>query len=579
MKKTENGITLVVLVITIVILLILAGITIAAVSGGNGLLANSKKAKNNYGISKAKEFIEIEISNLQVDKMVNESRAAELRDLNEFDNTDSNNYTDEIKLKTPVKEGDTSSILIYDGYEVEVSSELKVGKINGKDYTTGDGNNNGGSQTGGDNSKTDNDEKESVKSDIQVTLGDGMIPIKYSNGGWYICSKDDEEWFNYEKKLYANVTLMDDLTTDKHTNEEIKAMTTREQLETLAGDRIQKYGSMFVWIPRYAYKITSGYHDGGVHTSYRTVYSGGSYVDREYTGNVSGSTSVKFIDTNNYYRDGSGKVTNYTPASYYDYVVHPAFDWGGEKLEGIWIAKYEASASATQNYNNDFPQTKYVPDNSLDAYVGISIDESIAMAKLLTSSSNKNYYGTEKSSIDPHLIKNTEWGAAAYMAYSEYGMVPSVARYTSHGGSMTGNETGIYDMAGRYWEYVAAYVPCTNSSYVDSNGIYRRALAGLDSKYKDTYGETRFVDQLLIMDKMYDRIGDAIYETGRYGDDDGCNAWGNDINGLPYTDTPVFARGGCYDDGTGAGICAVGRTTGKYDWATCAFRSCIVVTQ
>ena len=67
---------------------------------------------------------------------------------------------------------------------------------------------------------------------------------------------------------------------------------------------------MFVWIPRYAYKITSGYHDG---------------------------------------RDDSGKVTNYTTASYYDYVVHPAFDWEEEKLEGIWIAKYEASASATQN--------------------------------------------------------------------------------------------------------------------------------------------------------------------------------------------------------------------------------------
>ena len=94
---------------------------------------------------------------------------------------ESNSYKDEIKLKTPVKDGDTSSILIYDGYEVEISSELKVAKVNGKDYTTGDGNNNIGEQTGENNSKPDKDENESVKSDIQVTLGDGMIPIKYSN--------------------------------------------------------------------------------------------------------------------------------------------------------------------------------------------------------------------------------------------------------------------------------------------------------------------------------------------------------------------------------------------------------------
>ena len=40
MKNNQRGITLVALVITIIVLLILAGVTIAALSGDNGILTN-----------------------------------------------------------------------------------------------------------------------------------------------------------------------------------------------------------------------------------------------------------------------------------------------------------------------------------------------------------------------------------------------------------------------------------------------------------------------------------------------------------------------------------------------------------
>lgn len=43
--KNQKGITLVALVITIVVLLILAGVTISMVMGDNGVLKNSQKAK------------------------------------------------------------------------------------------------------------------------------------------------------------------------------------------------------------------------------------------------------------------------------------------------------------------------------------------------------------------------------------------------------------------------------------------------------------------------------------------------------------------------------------------------------
>ncbi len=48
MNKTEKnirGITLIALVITIIVLLILAGVTIAALSGDNGILQRATEAK------------------------------------------------------------------------------------------------------------------------------------------------------------------------------------------------------------------------------------------------------------------------------------------------------------------------------------------------------------------------------------------------------------------------------------------------------------------------------------------------------------------------------------------------------
>lgn len=46
--KEQKGITLVALVITIIILLILAGISIATLTGENGLFSRAKQAKNEY---------------------------------------------------------------------------------------------------------------------------------------------------------------------------------------------------------------------------------------------------------------------------------------------------------------------------------------------------------------------------------------------------------------------------------------------------------------------------------------------------------------------------------------------------
>ena len=57
-NKQERGITLLILVITIIILLILAGITINVIIGDNGIIGNAGQAKEKAEIANEKEIVE-----------------------------------------------------------------------------------------------------------------------------------------------------------------------------------------------------------------------------------------------------------------------------------------------------------------------------------------------------------------------------------------------------------------------------------------------------------------------------------------------------------------------------------------
>ena len=59
--KNNKGITLIALVITIIVLLILAGITIAMLTGENGLLSKSQQAVADNAIAAAKDRINLAV--------------------------------------------------------------------------------------------------------------------------------------------------------------------------------------------------------------------------------------------------------------------------------------------------------------------------------------------------------------------------------------------------------------------------------------------------------------------------------------------------------------------------------------
>jgi hypothetical protein len=65
--KNQKGITLVALVITIIVLLILAGVSLSLVSGGDGILSKASNAVDQNEIASAKEQVELVVAEKQTD--------------------------------------------------------------------------------------------------------------------------------------------------------------------------------------------------------------------------------------------------------------------------------------------------------------------------------------------------------------------------------------------------------------------------------------------------------------------------------------------------------------------------------
>lgn len=113
--KNTKGITLISLVITIIILLILAGISIQAITSDNGLFARAKQAKEETLINEGKEQIELAITDLIADKSAKGEELTK-EDLEQIEN-------DEINV------GSTDSFpveVIYKNYKYNIGENYKV---------------------------------------------------------------------------------------------------------------------------------------------------------------------------------------------------------------------------------------------------------------------------------------------------------------------------------------------------------------------------------------------------------------------------------------------------------------------
>ena len=289
--------------------------------------------------------------------------------------------------------------------------------------------------------------------------------------------------------------------------------------------------------------------------------------------------------------------------------VHPAFWWDkdndgvedeGEQLTGIWVAKFEASSSnvSVATVETDLATTGGGDTNSLQVRVipnvtswrGITVNNIFTVCKNLTTNGNSLQGAT---GIDSHMMKNTEWGAVAYLSRSVYGkngevwnnpyynnttnyspitglcgnetngkdnattIMSNTVKYNEIGGgnaSTTGNVYGIYDMAGGAWEYVAGIY--TNGA---SNDDRSKLWDPNNSKYVDKYTNT--TDSQSTYYGNTDKYGDAVYETSSSGNSS-TGSWDSSKSYFPCSSSPVFARGGRACNGSIAGVFAFGLYTG-----------------
>ena len=127
-----------------------------------------------------------------------------------------------------------------------------------------------------------------------------------------------------------------------------------------------------------------------------------------------GTINVVFIDKNNQNKDKS-KTYSETYPSYAtgngmtDYVVHPAFNFGGKKLAGIWVGKYETSntdcttTESTGQYNGT--------DKKVTIKAGVTSWRNITISNMFTVGINLNNAGnpyglnTNDNVVAPHLMK------------------------------------------------------------------------------------------------------------------------------------------------------------------------------
>lgn len=138
--KNEKGITLISLVITIIIMLILAGVVIILALGNNGLIGKAKEAKEETNKQTAIEQINLKITNSIMKKYAIDQREPNLQELaDDFCEDEEIEYVELSARKLAsidkVEIGENKSFftkLKKYPYEFEIGDSLKIVNIDGK---------------------------------------------------------------------------------------------------------------------------------------------------------------------------------------------------------------------------------------------------------------------------------------------------------------------------------------------------------------------------------------------------------------------------------------------------------------
>lgn len=372
-------------------------------------------------------------------------------------------------------------------------------------------------------------------------IKDGLIPVTYDASGNTVKANTNNSWYDYDKQQWANAVAV---TSSSRSNyQSVSAGTKINEADILA---------YYVWIPRYKYQL---WNVNGVSN------------EQEINIQFELTTTPKSNGTQNG-----------------EWLTHPAFTFGSQEVAGIWFGKFELTGTQAN------PTVK--PNQfSLTNLNNQALFNSI-------KSMNSDAYGL--SSYDSHMLKNMEWGAAAYLTQSKYGIGnnevwinnvntgtgtttgtqwgPSITGcsgtsasagvknnmtaceagrdYKNAGtkASTTNNIYGIYDMSGGAWEKAMASVVNEDGTFIASSSGFTTKP---DSKYYEEY-KLPSGDYNFSTGKLGDGTKEMRKSTGTV-----ANGWLNDYGYFPVVNLPWFYRGGYAIDTSSAGLFYVFRATGE----------------
>ena len=126
-RKKEKGITLIALAVTIIVMLILAGVTIAALTSENGIINQASKVKETSKVAKTEEEAKLEYSNLILEKqMEGHGEETELSDV--IEKLEENGYeTGEKDGKNYIKIGEYYYEIKLENAQVSIAKERTEG--------------------------------------------------------------------------------------------------------------------------------------------------------------------------------------------------------------------------------------------------------------------------------------------------------------------------------------------------------------------------------------------------------------------------------------------------------------------
>ncbi len=394
----------------------------------------------------------------------------------------------------------------------------------------------------------------------------GLVPVIYDEekSSWKIIDPT-EEWYDYDEQWWANaVILREDLREEKNIGDLISVPT--ENNDFASSDVL----AMFVWIPRYSYTISSdakGLED-----------ENGKYPNP-------GAIDIKFVGVDSKKENGLATYEGDTPSEWY---THPAFTFGDEELSGIWVGKFETSHET--NYNSTQSNNLSCTNENCENADGIRILPNVQSLRYNDVSNfffasrsierDGNPFGINSSLTDTHMMKNSEWGAVAYLSQSTYGKygkyreevyinncnkyitgigadtvsddsssltcTNSKNKYNGESGvkaSTTGNIYGIYDMSGGAYDFVMGnYNNKVNASGFQEDFFNTEG----NSKYYDKYTGYRCTNG--------ECKGHALEETA---------GWYGDLKNFLADGFLWYARGGVHEAKITGGVFMFGYSNGN----------------